>query len=455
MRRSPFSHSLIEVLINQAPESLGIYDARQQSFTRINTAGVKLLGFESEEDFLSGPDPQLRTPHFSVADWTALRTAARLHGRQDTNTDVERLDGSAFSACIELTYFEEQDTAFYLVRITKQTRLLEFENKLAQSVRRYEAVFANATIGIIVCSMAGIIVSANQMAHRQFGYPAEELNGQLIEDLVPGATDHYEQLRDSFVTRPQVDAMNAHRHETQARHRNGIVFPVEVSLCCFSLDDELYIVSYVLDITSKKNSDQALVAHRLRVERLTGALTSALAELAKALAADKKLGELKSLFVSLASHEFRSPLTVVLSSASLLEQYPTFEQQPQRQLHVDRIRQSVRHLNNILEEFLSVARIEEGRILAHPKRVSVAAALLDIVADVQGSSQNRPNHRPGDKLSRTSLARPFAATQNHRQPAVQCPKIFGRKRRGNPASRMQQQHTCTQGNRPRNWHFGG
>lgn len=57
------------------------------------------------------------------------------------------------------------------------------------------------------------------------------------------------------------------------------------------------------------------------------ALTSTLAELAKALAAEKELGELKSLFVSLASHEFRSPLTVVLSSASLLEQYPAFEQQ--------------------------------------------------------------------------------------------------------------------------------
>ena len=115
MRTSPFSHSLTEVLINQAPEFLAIYDTRQQSFTGINTAGVKLLGFESEEDFLSEPDPQLRTPHFSVADWTALRTAARLHGRQDTNTGVECVDGSVFSACIELTYFEEQDTAFYLV----------------------------------------------------------------------------------------------------------------------------------------------------------------------------------------------------------------------------------------------------------------------------------------------------------------------------------------------------
>ena len=395
MHPSPFSHSLTDVLINQAPEFLGIYDVGLQLFTRINSAGVQLLGFESEKEFLSRPDSQLRTPHFSGADWTALRTAARLHGRQDTNTDVECLDGSAFSACIELTYFEEQATAFFLVRITRQTHLHEVENKLAQSVRRYEAVFANATIGIIVCSRAGTIVSANQMAHRQFGYPAEALHGQLIEDVVPGATGHYERLRDNCVASPQVDALSSHRHEMEARNRNGTTFPVEVSLSCFSLDDELYTVSYVLDITSKRDNDQALVAHRLRVERLnaeleqkvadrTSALTSTLAELAKSLAAEKKLGELKSLFVSLASHEFRSPLTVVLSSASLLAQYPALEQQPQRELHVERIRQSVHHLNNILEEFLSVARIEEGRILAHPERIGVAALLLEVVAGVQG-----------------------------------------------------------------------
>lgn len=395
MPTSPFSRSLTDVLINQAPEFLGIYEVAQQSFTRINTAGVRLLGFKSEKDFLTQPDPQLRTPHFSEADWTTLREAARQHGRQDANTDVECQDGSAFSACIELTYFEEKDTAFYLVRITRQTHLHEVENQLAQSVRRYEAVFANATIGIIVCNQTGAIVSANQMAHQQFGYPAQALHGRLIEELMPGVAGHYEQLCASFAARHPVDAPNANPHETEARHPDGTGFPVEVSLSCFALDDELYTVSYVLDISSKKDSDQALVAHRLRVERLnteleqkvadrTSALTSTLAELGKALAAEKKLGDLKSLFVSLASHEFRSPLTVVLSSASLLAQYPALEQQPQRELHVERIRQSVHHLNNILEEFLSVARIEEGRILAHPERISLAVLLPEVVADVQG-----------------------------------------------------------------------
>ena len=107
-------------------------------------------------------------------------------------------------------------------------------------------------------------------------------------------------------------------------------------------------------------------------------------ELAKALTAEQELGELKSRFVSMASHEFRTPLTAVLTSASLIEKYPGTEQQDKRMRHLVRIRQSVNHLNDILEEFLSVGRIEEGKVLACPAPVSLNMLLPDTVADVQG-----------------------------------------------------------------------
>ena len=86
----------------------------------------------------------------------------------------------------------------------------------------------------------------------------------------------------------------------------------------------------------------------------------------------------------MASHEFRTPLTAVLTSASLIEKYPTTEQQDKRMRHLERIRQSVNHLNDILEEFLSVGRIEEGKVLACPAPISLHTLLRDTVADVQG-----------------------------------------------------------------------
>ena len=85
-------------------------------------------------------------------------------------------------------------------------------------------------------------------------------------------------------------------------------------------------------------------------------------ELARALNKEKELNELKSRFVSLASHEFRTPLSTILSSTYLLQKYTTSEEQLKRQKHIERIISSVNTLTDILNDFLSVGKIEEGKI---------------------------------------------------------------------------------------------
>ena len=106
-------------------------------------------------------------------------------------------------------------------------------------------------------------------------------------------------------------------------------------------------------------------------------------DLAQALTAEQELGELKSRFVSMASHEFRTPLTVVLTSAELIADYATTAQQGQRLRHVQRIRGAVTNLNNILEEFLSVGCIEEGKVETHPANLDLANLVAETTADVQ------------------------------------------------------------------------
>ncbi|HEX8659210.1 MAG TPA: PAS domain-containing sensor histidine kinase [Hymenobacter sp.] len=402
MPQTPFALALSDILVNQAPDFVGVYDATLGWFTQVNPAGVQLLGYATEQELLADPSRTLRTP-IPAADWAAVRERARQGGRQEVETEVTRRDGSTFPARIELTYFEVQEGPYYLVRLIQQQRLHRAERDLAQSVRRFEAVVANATIGILVCDRSGAVVSANRMAHQQFGYAEGELTKLKIDALVPSAiSGRHEQLRQSFNAKPSVRAMGAHSGDLKALRQDGSVFPVEVSLSYFHLDNELFVVSYVLDITYKKNIDQELIAQRQRVERLnaeleqkvadrTHALLSTLEqleqrkdELAKALAAEQELGELKSRFVSMASHEFRTPLTAVLTSASLIEKYPATEQQDKRLRHLERIKQSVNHLNDILEEFLSVGRIEEGKVEARPAWLDLPALLHETVADVQG-----------------------------------------------------------------------
>src|SRR5206468_8564893 len=85
-------------------------------------------------------------------------------------------------------------------------------------------------------------------------------------------------------------------------------------------------------------------------------------ELNQALDKEKELNEIKSRFVSMASHEFRTPLSIVLSSASLLSKYTSAEDQEKRNRHIEKIKASVKHLNDLLEDFLSLGKLDEGKV---------------------------------------------------------------------------------------------
>ena len=403
MLTSSYPGVLTDLLYTQSKEFFGIYDPTLGWFTQVNPAGVRLLGYPSEPAFLADPNHSLRTPPWTGDQWQALCDQAQREGRQEVEANIRRHAGDALSGYLELAYFQVDGQPFFLIHITERSPLQQAERELAHSQRRFEAVFANATIGIIVCDRPGSIVSANALAEELFGYAPAELLGQRIEVLVPNAAGRrHEALRTSFNADPQVRSMGAHRGDLVGLRRDGTEFPVEASLSYFHLDEELYVVAYVLDITAKKNAEQELAAQQQRVAGLNAELEQKVAErtnallntleqleqrkdeLAKALAAEQELGELKSRFVSMASHEFRTPLTWVLTSAELLSEYAQGPQQEKQLKHVARIRSSVKHMNDILEEFLSVGRIEEGRVEAKAAAVNLETLLAETVTDVQG-----------------------------------------------------------------------
>ncbi|QKZ14068.1 PAS domain-containing sensor histidine kinase [Spirosoma sp. KUDC1026] len=411
-----FSRTLTDLLFEQSDDFIGIYEMSQGRFTRVNQAGVQMLGFPSEQALLADSTwfPAILTAVTDdrQVDVTLFMDRMRSQARFEREAELSRQDGTLFWGRVSLTFVNEEQMPYFLVRLTNLVRLYQAERSLKQSVQRYEAVYTNATIAIIVADQQGQIVSVNRLARQLFGYPDGELTGQPIEVLVPTQVSQYhERLRQSFNANPQVRAMG-HNRDLHARRKDGSVFPVEISLSYFRMDDELYAVAYIIDITFKKEAERELLAHRDRIERLNAELEQKVAdrthalmntleqlehskdELAKALTTERELGELKSRFVSMASHEFRTPLTTVLTSATLIEKYPASDQQDKRQKHLQRIRASVNHLNDILEEFLSVDRLEEGRIEARPMQIDVAELIQEVTDDMQGLLKPGQTIRP-------------------------------------------------------------
>jgi len=107
-------------------------------------------------------------------------------------------------------------------------------------------------------------------------------------------------------------------------------------------------------------------------------------EMARALAKEIELNELKSRFVSMASHEFRTPLSAILSSATLISKYTDGEQQEKRTKHVNRIQSNVENLNSILEDFLSLEKLNAGKLSFNPVQVELEPFVSECVEETEG-----------------------------------------------------------------------
>src|SRR6202000_913230 len=115
-------------------------------------------------------------------------------------------------------------------------------------------------------------------------------------------------------------------------------------------------------------------------------------ELSDALSKEKELSEIKSRFVSMASHEFRTPLSTVLSSAALLGRYNLTDEQDKRDKHIKRIKDAVKHLNDLLEDFLSLGKLEEGKIMTELTTFGVLDFLDEVVEEMRSLA------KPGQQI---------------------------------------------------------
>jgi PAS domain S-box-containing protein len=264
------------------------------------------------------------------------------------------------------------------------------------------ALFRYATEGIIISGSYGVIQMVNPVAEKQFGYSREELIGKKIEVLVPQRFSHgHVALREKFISEPSVRSMGKGR-ELFARRKDGTEFPVEISLSPFTTSEGNWIMSFIIDISGRRKREQELSkAHEEikslnqdlenRVKERTEELNRVIEKLAisqreveLALEKEKKLNELKSRFITTASHEFRTPLSTILSSVSLIGKYDAEADREKRVKHVERIKASVQNLTDILNDFLSVSKVEEGIIQNRPEKINLVAFATEAADSMRG-----------------------------------------------------------------------
>lgn len=115
------------------------------------------------------------------------------------------------------------------------------------------------------------------------------------------------------------------------------------------------------------------------------------AERSNLLMRERELNELKSNFVTLASHEFRTPMMTILSSVSLIGRYNSEADAEKRERHVQRIKLAVSSLTNMLNDFLSISQMEQNRVILHPIPLDIRQLCAEIIADAKAVA--KPHQR--------------------------------------------------------------
>lgn len=275
-----------------------------------------------------------------------------------------------------------------------------------------EAVFDYASMGIIVSDFNGNIVLSNACAQSKLGYSASELERLKVVKLIPqrfrkNHLDHW----DKYIQHPYDRPMGM-GDGLFALRKDGTECPVEISLGHYSKNGDGYIIAVINDISLRaqnemeiKRLNEELEAKvEQRTEQLKEAVTKlqlSKEELIRSLQKEKDLNELKSRFVTMASHEFRTPLSTVLSSAYLLEKYITSDDQVKRKKHIDRIVSSVNTLTDILNDFLSVGKIEEGKIAVKMIPFNIrdhASYVINEMKNVKKEGQNVDYRHIGEEI---------------------------------------------------------
>ena len=236
-----------------------------------------------------------------------------------------------------------------------------------------KAIIENAIDGIITIDERGRIESINPAACKLFQYEPGEVIGKNVNCLMPPPD---KERHDEYISRyqrtgdPHIIGIG---REVTGLKKDGSLFPFRLGVSEVQYSGRKIYNGFIHDLSREKEAEERLRDYAAKLEdqvsERTQSLRNTVAELelakeevSQSLEKEKELSHLKSRFVSMASHEFRTPLSSIQLSAVLTEKYAQQNDDANIHKHIAKIKNSVSNLTSILNDFLSLERLEAGKV---------------------------------------------------------------------------------------------
>ncbi|MFT5165641.1 MAG: two-component system sensor kinase FixL [Saprospiraceae bacterium] len=328
----------------------------------------------------------------------------------------KRKDNTVFPFFLNVSEVQLEGRKIFTGFIHDISALKEQEMQLEESRSRLKAIFETAVDGIVIINDKGIVQSINPAVSRLFGYAKEEVVGNNVKMLMPEPrrSEHDQYIRNYRETgKAKIIGIG---REVEGKRKDGSLFSFNLGISEVKIKDEVIYTGIINDLTLYKKKEREiqelnqlleqkvvnrtnelsktvnkLLATNKKMEfeinerkKVETALRQSELEILHALDKEKELGELKSRFVSMASHEFRTPLSTILSSVSLIGRYTETDQQDKRDKHIERIKSAVKNLTGILNDFLSLSKLEEGKIQNKPEIFDLNGFCREVIEELEG-----------------------------------------------------------------------
>ncbi len=257
-----------------------------------------------------------------------------------------------------------------------------------------KAIIDNAIDGIITIDSRGNVESINPSGCVLFGYLPEEVIGNNISMLMPepDKSNHNQYLsRYQKTHEPHIIGKG---REVSGMKKDGSLFPFRLAVSEVQYDGRIVYNGFIHDLTREKNAENQLINYTnkleelvedrtLKLQSLIDQLQEAKEEVSQSLEKEKELNQMKSRFVSMASHEFRTPLSSIQLSASLIDKYALEYNNPNITKHVNKIKIAIGNLTTILNDFLSLERLETGIVIAQFEQLDLVKFAEEITEEMQ------------------------------------------------------------------------
>ena len=215
-------------------------------------------------------------------------------------------------------------------------------------------------VGILVFNSKKEIVLVNNPLSKILGYKKNELLNTNINHLLTNKT-----IISNYIKKPQLKKFKA-TIELTGVHKDGHEIFLEMSFGKMEYEGDIYFKAFVSDITLRKQKEAEIsnlnVHLEEEVKHQNKELEKVIEQLKISLNKEKELNNLKTKFIALASHEFKTPLSAILSSTELMAKYADLENFEKQKEHLEKVKTSINHLNGMLDDLLTLENIENGEI---------------------------------------------------------------------------------------------